>query len=55
MQIVHQTLSVAVTAGPSRDIDADLLFDRNLELKYERAMSRLGIDPSHLVSDAGHA
>jgi leucyl aminopeptidase len=25
MQIVHQTLSVAVTAGPSRDIDADLL------------------------------
>jgi putative transcriptional regulator len=35
--------------------DADLLFDRNLELKYERAMSKLGIDPSHLVSDAGHA
>ncbi|HEX2458787.1 MAG TPA: M17 family peptidase N-terminal domain-containing protein, partial [Vicinamibacterales bacterium] len=25
MQIVHQTLSVAVTAGPARDIDADLL------------------------------
>ena len=25
MQIVHQTLSVAVTAGPSRDIDTDLL------------------------------
>lgn len=35
--------------------DIDLLFDRNLELKYERAMSKLGIDPSHLVSDAGHA
>jgi putative transcriptional regulator len=35
--------------------DVDLLFDRNLEQKYERAMSKIGIDPSHLVSDAGHA
>jgi putative transcriptional regulator len=35
--------------------DADLLFDRDLEQKYERAMSKIGIDPSHLVSDAGHA
>ena len=35
--------------------DADLLFDRKLEQKYERAMSKIGIDPSHLVSDAGHA
>ena len=35
--------------------DSDLLFDRNLEQKYERAMSKIGIDPSHLVSDAGHA
>ena len=35
--------------------DLDLLFDRNLEQKYERAMSRIGIDPSHLVSEAGHA
>jgi putative transcriptional regulator len=35
--------------------DADLLFDRNLERKYERAMTKIGIDPSHLVSDAGHA
>ena len=35
--------------------DLDLLFDRNLEQKYERAMSKIGIDPSHLVSDAGHA
>ena len=32
-----------------------LLFDRDLEQKYERAMSKIGIDPSHLVSDAGHA
>jgi len=32
-----------------------LLFDRNLEDKYERAMSKIGIDPLHLVSEAGHA
>ena len=35
--------------------DLDLLFDRNLDQKYERALSKIGIDPSHLVSDAGHA
>jgi putative transcriptional regulator len=35
--------------------DLDLLFDRNIDHKYERALSKLGIDPSHLVSEAGHA
>jgi putative transcriptional regulator len=35
--------------------DADLLFDCDLEQKYDRALSKIGIDPSHLVSDAGHA
>jgi putative transcriptional regulator len=35
--------------------DLDLLFDRNLDQKYDRALSKLGIDPSHLVCDAGHA
>jgi len=35
--------------------DLDLLFDRNLHQKYERALSKIGIDPSHLVSEAGHA
>ena len=35
--------------------DAGLLFDRDVEEKYERALSKIGIDPSHLVSDAGHA
>jgi len=35
--------------------DLDVLFDRNLDQKYERAMSKIGIDPSHLVSEAGHA
>jgi putative transcriptional regulator len=35
--------------------DPDLIFDPNLEAKYVRALAKLGIDPSHLVSDAGHA
>ena len=35
--------------------DPDLLFDRDLDLKYDRALSKIGVDPSHLVSDAGHA
>jgi putative transcriptional regulator len=35
--------------------DLDLLFDRNLDRKYERALAKIGIDPSHLVADAGHA
>ena len=35
--------------------DPDLIFDQNLEDKYERAMSKLGVDPSFLVSYAGHA
>ncbi len=34
--------------------DADLIFDRALEHKYERAMAKLGIDPLHLVSQVGH-
>jgi putative transcriptional regulator len=36
-------------------VDEDLLFDRKLEQKYDRVMSKIGIDPSHLVSEAGHA
>jgi putative transcriptional regulator len=35
--------------------DHDILFDDDLESKYARAMAKLGIDLSHLVSDAGHA
>jgi putative transcriptional regulator len=35
--------------------DLDLLFDCEVDRKYERALSKLGIDPSHLVSEAGHA
>jgi putative transcriptional regulator len=35
--------------------DADLIFDSNLDRKYERALLKIGVDPSHLVSVAGHA
>jgi putative transcriptional regulator len=35
--------------------DLDLIFERNLEQKYDRALSKIGIDPMHLVSSAGHA
>ena len=35
--------------------DPDIVFDPNLEQKYDRAMSKLGVDLSHLVSYAGRA
>ena len=35
--------------------DPDLIFDPDLDAKYARALAKIGIDPSHLVSDAGHA
>jgi len=35
--------------------DPDLIFDPDVESKYTRAFAKIGIDPSHLVSDAGHA
>ncbi len=35
--------------------DPDLVFDRDLDLKYDRALSVLGVDPCHLVSYAGRA
>ncbi|GAF86419.1 unnamed protein product [marine sediment metagenome] len=35
--------------------DVELVFETSPEDKYERALSKLGINPSHLVNDAGHA
>lgn len=35
--------------------DLDLIFDDDNESKYSRALAKIGIDPSHLVADAGHA
>lgn len=35
--------------------DPDLVFDADLDAKYSRALAKIGIDPSFLVADAGHA
>jgi putative transcriptional regulator len=35
--------------------DPDLVFDTNLEFKYDRALAKLGVDASHLVAYAGSA
>lgn len=39
----------------SVDADPDLVFDDELEAKWERALAKLGISASLLSSDAGHA
>jgi putative transcriptional regulator len=35
--------------------DEQLVFDDNLDSKWERAIAKLGVDPALLSSDAGHA
>ncbi len=35
--------------------DDDLIFDRDIEDKWRRAIAKLGIDPAALSGDAGHA
>ncbi len=35
--------------------DAELVFETELEDKYGHALGRIGVDPIHLVSEAGHA
>jgi putative transcriptional regulator len=35
--------------------DPELVFDPAVDRKYNRALDSLGVDPSHLVSDSGHA
>jgi len=35
--------------------DAGLIFDAEIESKYDRAMAKLGVHPSFLVAEAGHA
>lgn len=35
--------------------DPELVFASDVETKYPRALAKIGIDPSHLVSEAGHA
>ena len=33
----------------------ELVFDPAIDRKYNKALDSLGVDPSHLVSDSGHA
>ena len=35
--------------------DPEIVFNQNIDLKYDQALSLIGIDMSHFVSDAGHA
>jgi putative transcriptional regulator len=35
--------------------DEDLLFDRDLDGKYTSALAKIGVDPSMLSAEAGHA
>lgn len=35
--------------------DIDILFDHDIDNKYERALEKIGIDPARLVNDSGHA
>ena len=39
----------------SRQQMADIIFDTPSSQRYEKAMSHLGFDPSHLSGEAGHA
>ena len=35
--------------------DPEIVFDLDLDQKYEQALLKIGVHPSHLVSDSGHA
>ena len=35
--------------------DPEFIFDRDIENKYQKALQKIGIDPSRLVNDSGHA
>jgi putative transcriptional regulator len=37
------------------DSDDSLIFDRDLSTKWLRAMNKIGVNPAHLSSSAGHA
>jgi len=37
------------------DKDPELIFDPEIDRKYSRALHKIGIDPTRLVNDAGHA
>ncbi len=35
--------------------DQNVLFDSDIDMKYQRALETIGIDPARLVNDSGHA
>jgi len=35
--------------------DPELIFDSEVDRKYTRALTSLGVDPIRLVNDSGHA
>jgi putative transcriptional regulator len=35
--------------------DPEIVFETDMDRKYERAMEKIGIDPAQLASEAGHA
>ncbi len=35
--------------------DSDLIFETDAQRMYESALAKIGVDPSHLVAEAGHA
>jgi putative transcriptional regulator len=37
------------------DPDAEIVFDEEIDTKWDRAVKKLGVDPSFLTSEAGHA
>ena len=37
------------------EFDSEIVFDRDIDSKWDRAVAKLGIDPSFLSADAGHA
>ncbi|MBU3568092.1 YqgE/AlgH family protein [Polynucleobacter alcilacus] len=49
------TLNGWMNVPLSRQQMADIIFDTPSSQRYERAMSRLGFDLSHLSGEAGHA
>ena len=42
-------------AGSIADATANLIFDPDLDDKYDRALALLGVDPARLSGEAGHA
>ena len=42
-------------AGCIAPADPELIFDPEVDRKYNRALGKIGIDPWRLVNDSGHA